>query len=387
MTDVMATMEGFDSGADDRRTGSDRRLGDGTARYVEAAKDMVTGAVGKLSQKKLTAFEQDFIELIEGLRAGHLSRHEYANGGMKLWEEFLATCPNYYIPLQERALIQRCASASARLLSEQGVTNITLVSFGPGTQFKSKEGHLILAFAAAGIKIDKVIYQDESSLALRRSVKECKEILKQVYGDAAEDVVHEEHKDNLFPEDLDTIQKFDIAKGSVAFAACFGGTPFNAEGRYDAASPPLNTVTKNIESLIRRLPSQSHFVFAADHTSHRETLLNMFKGREEMARHMLKHHMRWDDVSDVDLAFEYGESSHILSQGFDFQNSREFGLRGDRNIKSGTTLWFNNSVKLYRNEAEQCVQNAGGYYPTQQRVIMSDSHPHIEMGYHHTMTR
>ena len=58
--------------------------------------------------KKLTEFEQDFMDLVEGKRSGHMGEHCFANGGLIKFEELIEQHPEYYITLEEQALIERC---------------------------------------------------------------------------------------------------------------------------------------------------------------------------------------------------------------------------------------------------------------------------------------
>ncbi|HPF78438.1 MAG TPA: hypothetical protein PLF01_04000, partial [Alphaproteobacteria bacterium] len=139
----------------DRRSGGERRNSDGTARFVESTVTTIATELAKrMKPKPLKPVEQKFLDLMEGRRAGHMGDDEYANGGMKEWDRFLTEHPEYYVPMEEQALIERCASASARLLDKN--QKITLVSRGPGTKFAAKEGALIRAFRAAGIEVAKV---------------------------------------------------------------------------------------------------------------------------------------------------------------------------------------------------------------------------------------
>lgn len=315
-------------------------------------------------------FALDFVKLIEGSRVGHLSRYEYANGGMILLEEFLRSSPNYYIPNAEKALIQRCASASASLLNEQEVKKITLVTRGPGTLFEAKEGSLILAFQEAGIEIAKVVYIDASKVALNRSRKEGEQMLP--------NAKHEIYQQDIFDPKTKDFYKIE----GVEVGVCFGLTPMNAEGWYDAASPPLSAVQKNLTGIRGQMKKGAHFIAAYDHNADKESLESMFDGRDEMAKHMLEYHLGWKDLDDIKLVAKYGESSQILSHGFHFSKDRKFELGGTREIKAGTTLWFNNSVKLSRQLTEECNERVGFSYPSQERVIMAHNN---RLGYHHTI--
>ncbi len=223
--------------------------------------ETLSGAVASLNSakvipmQKVSPFQRAWLELFEGRKAGHMGAFEYANGGMKLWDQFLAengTYDRYYIPLEEQALVERCAHMSANLLKAAKTMKVTLVSRGPGTKFASKEGALVRAFGVAGIEVAKVVYIDVSKPALNQSMKEGKLLLP--------NADHEIITGDIF--DPDTRHKYKVVGTEVG--TCFGGTPMNAYGRHDM-EPPYSAVEENLSGIRGQQRKGSHFIASYDH--------------------------------------------------------------------------------------------------------------------------
>ena len=328
--------------------------------------------VGFKVSKKPTVFQEDFGRLAEGLAAGHMGHYEYSNGGMKKWDEFLRENDrDYYIPVAEQALINRCADTSTRLLSKDGIRKITLVSRGPGTKFSVKEGALITAFKAAGIEVAKVVYIDVSKEALRRSKKEGESLLP--------NAIHETVQGDIF--DPETKNEYQVVGTEVG--TCFGLTPMNAEGQH-RKMPPLNTVEDNLKGIRKQMKKGSHFIAAYDHTDDKKVIEKAYCNQEKFAKHMLTHHLGWDDTKNINFKVEFNEISHILAHGFEFTKDRSYNYGSRvRKIVAGTTLWFNNSVKLPKDVTEECHEHAKFEYLEEGKSIMAENDNDHHLGYHH----
>lgn len=329
---------------------------------------------------KLSPFESDFAALIEGKRFGHMGMWEYSNGGMKLWDEFLRThSDEYYVPIRERALINRYSNASANAIAQamkaQGHNKITLVSRGPGTQFEAKEGSLIAAFKAAGIEIAKVVYIDHSRLALNKSESEGRRLLPKAK--------HETYKGDMY--DPTMARKYRVEGMEVGVA--FGLTLMNAEGSHTASSAPLTSVQEQFKAIAAQQSKGSHFIAAYDHNEDKAIIERAYAGQTDFAKHMLAHHLGWDAdmLSSIDFDVEYNPVSRILAHAFRFQSDAEFDFAGHiRTPEAGTTWWFNNSVKLSKEQTEACHENVGYSYVFQgEKALMDDQGI---MGYHHVQS-
>lgn len=339
------------------------------ARVAEAGRSLIRS--GGRRPKKIKPFIADFIELLEGRRAGHMGKWEYSNGGMKIWADFLATYEPYYVPRDDRAIIEQCASVSANILNHSDIKKVTLVCRGPGTQFDAKEGALIRAFQVAGIEVAKVVYIDVSASALNQSVKEGKALLP-----SAE---HQKIQADIF--DPETKHQYDVVGTEIG--TCFGLTPMNAEGRNDA-DKPTTSIEANLSGIRGQMKKGSHFIATYDHNDDGEQIEAAYAGQTDFAKHMLAHHLGWKNgMDDIDFLVEFNETSRILAHGFRFNEERTFEV-GDRlrTIPAGTTLWFNNSVKLGKDETEACHEHAGFDYLLKERAILAANQRH---GYHHTI--
>lgn len=318
-------------------------------------------------RKRLTpymqSFNNDFVDLIEGSRFGHMAEYEYANGNWKLWQKFVEDgmqgLNGYYVPLQELNLLREKASEVAKLLKDKGINTITLVSRGPGTQFSSKEGALITAFQAAGINTAKVVYIEHSTKGRATSMAHGKELLP--------NAVHQAIDADMF--DPKTKALYEVVGTEVG--TCFGLTHLNAEGAISAATPPISSVIKNVKGIRGQQKKGSINVMTYDHTDDPDVLENMFFGgehdRTEMARNMLRHHLNIpeeDSLSDVELISPFSPQSMIVGQTFCFQKDRPVEVGGLlRVIPAGSKLQFNNAVKLEENIAEDVNMAARYSYP------------------------
>jgi uncharacterized SAM-dependent methyltransferase len=329
-----------------------------------------------IPMQKIPPFHKAWLELYEGRKAGHMGAFEYANGGMKLWDGFLfknGTHDRYYIPLEEQALIERCAHMSANLLEAAKTLKVTLVSRGPGTKFSAKEGALVRAFGVAGIEIAKVVYIDVSKPALNQSMKEGKALLP--------DAEHQAIVGDIF--DPETKNQYKILGTEVG--TCFGGTPMNAYGRHDMA-PPLSAVEGNLSGIRGQMRKGSHFIAVYDHNQDKKTIEAAYAGQEEFAKHMLEieQHLGMN-TDDIDFVVEFNPDSKILAHGFYFQKETPFVAAGrHRVIEAGTTLYFNNSVKLTETDTASCYEHSSFGY-----VDLEEGNPIMagngRMGYHHAI--
>lgn len=346
--------------------------GDGTSLGVGAS----SSEAKIIPMQKVPAFHKAWLELFEGRKAGHMGAFEYANGGMKLWDKFLAengTHDRYYIPLEEQALIERCAHMSANLLKAAKTMKVTLVSRGPGTKFASKEGALVRAFGVAGIEVAKVVYIDVSKPALNQSIKEGKLLLP-----------HAEHEiisGDIF--DPETRHKYKVVGTEVG--TCFGGTPMNAYGRHDM-EPPYSAVEENLSGIRGQQRKGSHFIASYDHNQDQETVEAAYAGQTEFAKHMLEINQHLGmDTSNVDFVVEFNKGTGILAHGFRFNEDKSFEVGGRvRKIDAGTTLFFNNSVKFDQHQTATCYAHSGYSYAKleEDNPVMADNG---RMGYHHTL--
>ena len=329
----------------------------------------------KKVSKRLNSFGHDFLDLVEGRRAGHLGKYEYANGLVKLWSKFIEKNPAYYVPHEEESLIKRAAEVSANLLLSKNVRNITLVSYGPGTKFEHKEGELIKAFKKAGINISKVVYFDKYKSALNKSAKEGKQILP--------NAIHEKVQGDIFDPDFKA--KYKIVGTEVA--ACFGLTPMNAEG-FAEAMPPVAAIEKNLESLRGKMSKKSHFIATYDHNTDKDSIERSYAGRSEHAKGLLKKNLGWNDdaLQGVDFVVRYNPRSYIAAHGFHFNKDKMFKLSDERlrHIKSGITLWFQNSVKLPKELTQEVHENVGFEYLLPQKA---ETYEGNRMGYHHMVKK
>ncbi|MCI5060569.1 MAG: L-histidine N(alpha)-methyltransferase [Alphaproteobacteria bacterium] len=300
-----------------------------------------------------------------------MGKYEYANGLMRLWSHFLSNNKEYYVLHEEEDLIRRCAQVSANLIAAKNIKTITLVSYGPGTKFKAKEGELIKAFKKAGIEIAKVIYVDKYKSALNKSSKEGRKLLP--------NAIHEKIQGDIF--DPSSRKRAGIVGAEVG--TCFGLTPMNAEGFGDVM-PPVSAIEKNLKGLRAQMSKGAHFIATYDHNTDKASIEKSYAGRSEHAKGLLSKYLRWsdEDLRDVDFVVKYNPRSYIAAHGFHFKKNMRFEL-GDgrsRHVKDGITLWFQNSVKLPKYITQMVHEHSGFEYLLPQKAEIAENG---RMGYHH----
>lgn len=339
---------------------------------VTASDNGNTGELGPLSPRVIApnAMQTAWLNLRERRQFGHMGSFEYANGGMGKWEKFLAEHPEYYIPGEEQAIIERCAHMSARLI-EAG-KKVTIVSRGPGTKFAAKEGVLIRAFMVAGVDIAKVVYIDFSKQALNRSVREGRVLLPNAQ--------HQIAQADIFASE--TKNEYKVIGTEVS--TCFGLTPMNVEGHPESDLPPISAVEANFRGINAQQKKGSHFIATYDHNEDAKSIEAAYRGQSEFALHMLEldKHLGMN-TSHVDFGVQYFPKSRILGHYFEFQKDVKYQMAGRQMTEvKGTKLWFNNSVKLSSDQVREAYTHTGfGYVELDEgNPIMADNG---NFGYHH----
>lgn len=305
-----------------------------------------------------SAYERDFDDLVCGRRAGHMGHHEYENGSMALWTDFIDTHGDqYYIPQAEIELIEGAAEQSAALLGDQP---ITLVSRGCGTKFLAKEGRLIRHLK----NVVGVVYIDKSAAALEQSMAEGRSLLPHAW--------HKPIQDDLYDPRL----RYPVQGTEVG--VMFGVTPLNIEG-FPTALPPKRAYSLHLAAINLQMLRGAHMIMTLDHNHDAPSVERAYAGQGEFAKEMLRKTGSLDPDS-VDFVVKFYKRSQTLAHGFLFRRDEDVVSRsGIKRFKEGEILWFNNSVKPAVGEAIKW-NTASGYSYARSDIQMDIL---SRLGWHH----
>ncbi len=172
-------------------------------------------------------FDIQWNDLVWGIRAGHMSAEACKGAAFAEWDEYASQAMHYVA--EKQAIIKGGMHAAERLSGD-----LTIVSRGPGSKFRDKDGALAKIFELAGCRIAGVVYIDSSIEALKNSIADGKD---------------------LFPDAWHCPMQFDIYARFLKYPVVgtevntfFGFTMENVEG-FVRDGPPKEKYVENSRSI------------------------------------------------------------------------------------------------------------------------------------------
>ncbi len=315
-------------------------------------------SIPRLSQKislKIAAHVKG--DVIGGFGAEEFSRE----GAFDDFDEFRGL-GHYYVTQKEPELLRSHADICAayvkdELLGEDKPLKVTIVSRGPGSAFKDKEGILVEAFQRAGIEIEKVVLIDKSVEALRQSVEQVRDMLP--------DADVEDVNANIFKPEAS--EKYTIAEGTVEVGMCFGLTPANINGLREGEKAE-KIFEKQLRSIRGQMQKGAFFFANYDHNPDPESCENAYEGREKMVRGFFREVFGIAKTDDIKYQRQHDIDTGLTHHIAHFQKRKAVQLSdGMKWIAQGLKLHFNLSYKPSKAIAITANQNAGFAYPNEHK--------------------
>lgn len=277
------------------------------------------------------AFENDLADLLTGKRQGHMGHWEYeAPNADILWENFLKTNKEYYIPNHEMNVIKD--------VSLNIPAPVTLICYGAGSNFYCKE-----ALVAKNFKLLKsIVHIDRSPKQLSLSLEQGRRLFP--------------HANNI-PVLADFFEDFEYKVEGFEVSTLFGLTLFNVEGNPEDRAP-TDRIISNLKKLRNRMSANALFITTNDKNTNKKSIEAAYAGQSVFAKNML---LLGDyDSSDIKFEVEYHSKSYSLAHY----------------LKFSKRLCFNNSYKVPERIFLDCVFKSGF------DCVSSLSHPNNHIALH-----